>query len=950
MGENLPIFFTSINYSPIYLLNSTHSYTDWYHCHPHVMMKVAAELYKKLSISMVKLPVEHRKAGMNYGKAVFSKTRMSSHIQFIRTCLHRNVIPNGFKPKHHWSFTTPSSIDSSEQAVHTLSKRIMRLKLHEFTASKDKFSHRLDLNRSLLDDALSRDLLSYVKSRVYVLNSELFESLKSVKAKKLAALLPPSSVDDTPERTVVTIPEDLLIDPAIVEILSKGSKFIPTPQEIDKERLDDSLRSFFRRVKLHAFFNDPNASIRNDPHMESDSEEEDVTFKDYVAEKACSTFTPPADKVHPAVDTFIRRCNEEYENLDFSLPSRSNVTHKQQKALRSILKRDDLVVKPADKGGAIVVLTRSAYVAEAERQLSDTTFYRKDSEDLTITNLNIIKDTIQEEIDSGNLSPSAICMVSSSAKCSRFYLTIKIHKQGNPGRPVISGCGAPTEQLSAFLDDIFQPINTRLPSYVKDTNHLLQIFGSVPPTKPGEKRLLFKKDVTSLYTTIPNNDGLLALKFWLEKEESFPHPIHTILRLAELVLTLNHFEFNGDHYTQIRGVAMGTRMGPSYACLFMGWIEHCFFESYTGPVPEVYIRFIDDTEGTTVMERSDLEKFIEAFGNFHPAVGITSEISETSMDTLDLIVSVNEDGTLSSSIYYKPTDAHSYVHYSSNHPRSCLNSIPYSQFLRLRRICSSETDFFNQCEIMSTFFRKRGYPEAVIQKAFKRVQGVTREVALTPKVKQSSGKIPISLPYHAGLSPQITKIIKNNAELLARDPQIGFLFVDKFITSYSNLDNVKKLSMRSKLRSSEGSGEIPGNFPCGVSRCLTCDLLSAEPLVVGPCGSFEITSSFSCNSRNVLYVIHCSKCDMLYIGETGMTLRNRKNGHMSDIRLRKIEKNEVAEHFCSSPHNIQDDFSIRAILTIEDQHQRRLFEAKLVRKLGTLRPMGMNREESTAHR
>ena len=99
---------------------------------------------------------------------------------------------------------------------------------------------------------------------------------------------------------------------------------------------------------------------------------------------------------------------------------------------------------------------------------------------------------------------------------------------------------------------------------------------------------------------------------------------------------------------------MGTRMGPSYACLFMGWIEHQFFDSYTGPVPEVYLRYIDDTQGTTVMERSDLEQFIEEFGKFHPAVGITSEITETSMDTLDLIVSVNEDGTLSTSIYYRP--------------------------------------------------------------------------------------------------------------------------------------------------------------------------------------------------------------------------------------------------------------------------------------------------------
>ena len=40
----------------------------------------------------------------------------------------------------------------------------------------------------------------------------------------------------------------------------------------------------------------------------------------------------------------------------------------------------------------------------------------------------------------------------------------------------------------------------------------------------------------------------------------------------QLVLKLN-FAFNGEHYIQTRGVAMGTRMGPSYACLFVGHIE-----------------------------------------------------------------------------------------------------------------------------------------------------------------------------------------------------------------------------------------------------------------------------------------------------------------------------------------------------------------------------------------
>ncbi|CAH3110115.1 unnamed protein product, partial [Pocillopora meandrina] len=43
----------------------------------------------------------------------------------------------------------------------------------------------------------------------------------------------------------------------------------------------------------------------------------------------------------------------------------------------------------------------------------------------------------------------------------------------------------------------------------------------------------------------------------------------TLLRLAELVLTLNCFSFGGNHYKQTNGVAMGTKMGPSYANLFV---------------------------------------------------------------------------------------------------------------------------------------------------------------------------------------------------------------------------------------------------------------------------------------------------------------------------------------------------------------------------------------------
>ena len=58
------------------------------------------------------------------------------------------------------------------------------------------------------------------------------------------------------------------------------------------------------------------------------------------------------------------------------------------------------------------------------------------------------------------------------------------------------------------------------------------------------------------------------------------------------------------------------------------------------------------------------------------------------------------------------------------------NSIPYSQFLRLRRLCSDDSDFSNKSQEMCQFFEKRGCPASVIQTAHHRAQQTDRQSAL----------------------------------------------------------------------------------------------------------------------------------------------------------------------------------------------------------------------------
>ena len=81
---------------------------------------------------------------------------------------------------------------------------------------------------------------------------------------------------------------------------------------------------------------------------------------------------------------------------------------------------------------------------------------------------------------------------------------------------------------------------------------------------------------------------------------------------------------------------MGTKMEPSYANLFVGYIEHGFFNQYNGPKPELYRRYIDDCVGTTSSTREKLNQFITAVNLLHPAHKYTWEISDTSSAFLDI--------------------------------------------------------------------------------------------------------------------------------------------------------------------------------------------------------------------------------------------------------------------------------------------------------------------------
>ena len=108
-----------------------------------------------------------------------------------------------------------------------------------------------------------------------------------------------------------------------------------------------------------------------------------------------------------------------------------------------------------------------------------------------------------------------------------------------------------------------------------------------------------------------------------------------------------------------------------------------------------WYRFIDDIFGIWTFGLESLKEFVEYLNKQVESLKFTLEYSTKQLSFLDVMVLKRNNGFISTDLFRKPTDARNYLHYSSAHPKSCKNGIPYSQFLRIRRICS-EYEFFEK--------------------------------------------------------------------------------------------------------------------------------------------------------------------------------------------------------------------------------------------------------------
>ena len=153
--------------------------------------------------------------------------------------------------------------------------------------------------------------------------------------------------------------------------------------------------------------------------------------------------------------------------------------------------------------------------------------------------------------------------------------------------------------------------------------------------------------------------------------------------------------------------------------------------------------------------------------------------------------------TLQTRTYFKPTDTHALLHSDSYHPLHTFNSVIKSQILRFKRNSSFKVDFDTSCKILFFHLKNRGYSYRRLKQIKNKVwfDNKTLHTHNTP-VNQNKPIPPPVFPLIFDFNSYTRQLIPQYKDIL-KDYQ--FLNRFRFVTAYKKNPTLGNKLVRSKF-------------------------------------------------------------------------------------------------------------------------------------------------------
>ena len=582
--------------------------------------------------------------------------------------------------------------------------------------------------------------------------------------------------------------------------------------------------------------------------------------------KSKSSFVPPA--FNHSVATFCRLVEHDvFTKLPDCNKSKaySNLGLQEKNALVDLQKDNSIVIKSADKGGAVVVQNRESYRQEIFRQLSNVEFYTPLSGDPTLKFSHEIESFLSRALSESFISQDEFNFMFQKHPVRPVFHTLpKIHKsciEPVPGRPIVAGIQSLSEPISQYIDLQIKGLVFQLPSFLKDTTDFLNKIDAIENIQ--ESDFLCSLDITSLYTNVPNQESLISLAYYLNQRGNLTPPTDFLVELMKLVLNRNYFKFENSYYLQCQGVSMGSPCSPNFANLFMGKFEEDFVYNNNpfSTLLRCWYRFIDDVFCIFTGSFEQLQEFKVYISSRMPTIKFTLEHSQQSISFLDVMVTKKSE-QLDTKVYRKETDRNSFLDFSSYHTPGLKKGLPYSQLVRIKRICSSEMAFEEQAADLCSRFREKGYREDILNDALQRARDLDRNHLLKPKPSSSSissNKIVCATTF-SPLSKDLRQIVEKHWHMLQSDPCVGKSFSEMPVFAHKRAKNLRDTLVRADLYNPPKHflSTLPsGNFLC--NSCIHCNaMIKSESFLHPHSGKkYAVKGRISCKTKYVVYMLKC---------------------------------------------------------------------------------------------
>ena len=508
----------------------------------------------------------------------------------------------------------------------------------------------------------------------------------------------------------------------------------------------------------------------------------------------------------------------------------------------------NIVLKEADKGAAIVVMDSTYYQSKMKTMLQDSAGYTQIDHNRDSSIINKIKDLTKTF--SENLSKKETNFLTMfEYKTSNLYGLPKIHKcpsiigqlKNHKGavmnipspddlsfRPIVAGPACPTNRLSELINVLLLPYVKYVKSYIRDDIDILNKL----PDHLDKNETFVTFDVESLYSNIRHEMGLEALNYYIVKyeNENIRIPKDFIIKGADLILNNNTFMFDSEHYIQVIGTAMGTKFAPNYATLALGYLEVKLYNQlrnhYSSYIANRFInnyfRYLDDCIVIYNKMNINSDDILELLNSLDTTINFKKELEGDSVNFLDITVCVKYDRTVSTDIYYKPTDTKQYLNFYSCHPRHTKNAVPFNL---ARRICTIVSDINVRnirLEELTDFLTRRDYPCGIIKNGIDNARNISMDTLRTVKIKGKENILPLVSQHNPNVVSDYNDI-KTIIKYLKECPSLKNVYKNsKLINSKRQPPNLKKIICRAAYGVNGDGGTVSR---CNKPRCKLCCII-----------------------------------------------------------------------------------------------------------------------------